>query len=199
MTEENIRWKAFPGEAPERPFDTNRYMNWRLFWGYPGGNVSEDMCHQIAFWYEALGPAIPRRATMTGGIDHGKDGREVPDTMCVKLEQTEQMLIWNSGFGNNRLGSGEDVPGTDGTIRKASQIRRLPQRVNVRDREERLGTSRAPQHALTEDFLRCIRQAGEPACPFELGFRVSIACRRAVESYRQGRSVAWDPQREEIV
>jgi len=200
MTPENIVWKAFLGEAPERPFDPNRYINWRFFWDYSGGNVYENMCHQIAFWYKALGLAIPRRATMTGGIYLWKDGREVPDTMCVTLEQPEEMLIsWNSGFGNDRLGSGEDVLGTDGTIEKASQIRYTPQRVNVKDRQEKLGLSRAPQHALMEDFIRSIRQGGEPACPFDLGFRVSIACRMAVESYRQQRGVAWDPQREEIV
>ena len=38
----------------------------------------------------------------------------------------------------------------------------------------------------------------EPNCPFELGFRVSIACRMAVESYRKGRTVRWDAQQEEI-
>jgi predicted dehydrogenase len=120
--------------------------------------------------------------------------------MCVTLEQPEEMLIsWNSGFGNDRLGSGEDVLGTDGTIQKASQIRYAPQRVNVKDRAERLGASRAPQHALMEDFIRSIRQGGEPACPFDLGYRVSIACRMAVESWRSGRSVEWDAAREDIV
>lgn len=199
MTPENIVWKAFLGEAPERPFDPNRYINWRFFWDYSGGNVYENMCHQIAFWYKALNLAIPRRATMTGGIYLWKDGREVPDTMCVTLEQPEEILIsWNSGFGNDRLGSGEDVLGTDGTIQKSSQIRYTPQRVNVKDRAERLGTSRAPQHALMEDFFRSIRNGGEPACPFDLGFRVSIACRMAVESYRQGRSITWDPRLEEL-
>jgi hypothetical protein len=37
------------------------------------------------------------------------------------------------------------------------------------------------------------------ACPFDLGYRVAIACRMAVESYRLGRTVRWDAAREEIV
>lgn len=89
--------------------------------------------------------------------------------------------------------------GTDGTIRKASLFRRLPQRFNAGDREERPGTGRLPQHAPMADFFWRIRQGREPAGPFELGFRVSIACRMAVNSGRQGCSVAWHPQREEIV
>ena len=54
---------------------------------------------------------------MTGGVFLWKDGREVPDTMNVSAVQPEEMLIsWDSGFGNNALGSTEDILGTDGTI-----------------------------------------------------------------------------------
>ena len=35
--------------------------------------------------------------------------------------------------------------------------------------------------------------------PFDLGFRVSIACRMAVDSYRRKRELRWDPAKEEIV
>ena len=38
-----------------------------------------------------------------------------------------------------------------------------------------------------------------PNCPFDLGFRVAIACRMAVESYRQQRTMRWDAAKEEIV
>ena len=47
-------WKAFLGEAPKRDFDANRYINWRFFWDYSGGNVYENMCHQLAFWYKVM-------------------------------------------------------------------------------------------------------------------------------------------------
>ncbi len=50
-----------------------------------------------------------------------------------------------------------------------------------------------------QNFLDSIRTGQQPNCPFEVGFRVSIACRMAVESYRQGRTVRWDPVKEEIV
>src|ERR1043166_3464015 len=50
MTPENIIWKSFLGEAPPREFDANRYLNWRFFWDYSGGNVYENMCNQLAFW-----------------------------------------------------------------------------------------------------------------------------------------------------
>jgi hypothetical protein len=50
-----------------------------------------------------------------------------------------------------------------------------------------------------QNFFDCVRSRKEPNCPFELGFRSAVACRMAVESYRQGRTVSWDEQKEEIV
>ena len=36
---------------------------------------------------------------MSGGIYLWNDGREVPDTMDVSLDQPEEMLVsWSSGF-----------------------------------------------------------------------------------------------------
>ena len=200
MTPENIVWKSFEGEAAHHDFDPNRYVNWRFFWDYSGGNVHENMSQQLAFWYKALDLEIPRAVAMTGGIYLWKDGREVPDTMHVSLEQPEELLIsWDSGFGNDQLRVTEEVLGTDGTISRGQQIRYTPQKVNRPDGAEILGRAIALPNAHLENFFDCIRSGKEPNCPFELGYRVSIACRMAVESYRRRRTVRWDPEREEIV
>ncbi len=200
MTPENIDWEAFLGEAPRREFDANRFANWRFFWDYSGGNYYENMSHQLAFWYKALNLSIPNAVTSTGGIYLWKDGREVPDTMSVSMEHEHEMLFsWDSGFGNDRLGFSEAVLGTDGTIERDQQVRYLPQKVNRPDGTEMLGQTRTEPRAHMQDFFDSIRTAKEPNCPFDLAFRVSIACRMAVESYRKGRTVRWDARHEEIV
>jgi predicted dehydrogenase len=200
MTPESILWNAFLGEAPKREFDANRYVNWRFFWDYSGGNFYENMCHQVAFWYKPLKLDVPKAVTTTGGVYLWKDGREVPDTMNVSMEQSDDLLFtWVSGFGNNYLGSGEHVLGTDGTIIRSQQIRWQPQKVNLPKEEEILGQSRTPPRAHMQNFLDAVRGQKEVNCPFDLGFRVSIACRMAVESYRRGKTVRWDAAREEIV
>jgi predicted dehydrogenase len=200
MTPANIDWGAFLGDAPARPFDAHRYLNWRCFDDYSGGNVHENMSHQLAFWYKALGLAIPASATMTGGVYLWKDGRDVPDTMAVALEQPEEMLVtWDSGFGNNQPGTTEEVLGTDGAIQRSQHIRYLPQKVNQPQGIEETGRSATPQNAHMQDFLDSIRLSREPACPFDLGWRVSIACRMAVDSYRLQRKVHWNAEREQII
>jgi predicted dehydrogenase len=201
MTPEQIDWKAFLGSAPAHEFDANRYANWRFFWDYSGGNVHENMSHQLAFWYKVMDLRIPWAVTMTGGIYRWKDGREVPDTMNVSMEHPEHELqfSWDSGFGSNHPGVTEEVLGTDGTIIRGQQIRYLPQKVNRPEGTEMLGQTPTAPHSHVRNFLDCIRAGGEINCPVEIGFRVSVACRMAVESYRLGRTVYWDAAKEEIV
>ena len=199
MTAETIDWNGFLGSAPARDFDADRYINWRLFQDYSGGNVHENMSQQIAFWYKVMGLDIPHAVTMTGGLYRWQDGREVPDTMNVVMEQETLLFSWDSGFGNNQLGVTEDVLGTDGTISKGQQIRYLPQKVNRPDGIEMLGQTLTPPRAHMENFLDSIRTGKQTNCPFDIGFRVSIACSMAIESFYAGRTVRWDPAREEIV
>ncbi len=199
MTPENIIWSSFLGEAPKRQFDANRYRNWRFFWDYSGGNVYENMCHQLSFWYKVMDLKIPKAVSMTGGLYLWKDGREVPDTMNVSMEHPEEVLFtWDSGFGNSQLGISEDVLGTDGTISKGQQIVYKPQKVNRPDGTELVGQTKSTPIAHMQNFIDCVRNGGTPNCPFDVGFRVAIACRMAVDSYRQGKTMRWDPAKEEI-
>jgi predicted dehydrogenase len=196
---DNVRWSLFLGEAPQREFDANRFINWRFFFDYSGGNVYENMVHQVAFWYKVLNLKIPTAVTMRGGVYHWKDGREVPDTMNVVMEQPEEMLFtWTSGFGNAHLGSTEEVLGTDGTISKHRQVRYTPEKVNRPQGQEIVGGN-SPGERHMQNFIDSIRSGKEPNCPFEIGFRTSIACRMAVDSYLQGRTLRWDEKREIIL
>jgi predicted dehydrogenase len=201
MTPENIIWRNFLGEARQVEFDPNRYINWRFFWDYSGGNVYENMCHQLSFWYKVLDLKIPRAVTMTGGLYLWKDGREVPDTMNVSMEHEEELLYtWDSGFGNDQLKVTEDVLGDNGTMSHTPQsIKYAPQKVNRKDGNEMTGATRSDPKAHMQNFFDSIRASKQPNCPFEIGFRISVACRMAVESYRQGRTMKWDTAKEEIV
>jgi len=61
------------------------------------------------------------------------------------------------------------------------------------------GRSAHMPHVHMQNFFDSIRTGQEPNCSFDLGFRVSIACRMALESHLRGRTVRWDSNKEEIV
>ncbi len=208
---EHVDWPAFQGEAQPHPFDPQRYMNWRFFWDYSGGNVFENMVHQVAFWYGALGLNIPEAVTMTGA-NFRSPQMQVPDTMQVVMHQPEKMLFtWSSMFGNNYYSEGYDYAfGTKGTLihDQSDNVAFLPQQ--RRARAEGAGTPPAEppigkgsykeftqEHM--QNFFDCVRSRKEPDTPFEIGFRTAIACQMSIASYRQQRTVRWDPGTGEIV
>jgi len=207
---QHVDWKAFEGEAKEHPFDPNRLINWRFFWDYSGGNVFENMTHQVGFWYKLLDLKIPQKATMVGANYISPD-MQVPDTMDVAMIQREKILFtWNSMFGNNLMGAGYDeVLGNKGTILRDENfnVRFVPQEKKAVAPGLGEAPGKAPDIVGMSDisvlhmqnFFDCVRSRKEPNCPFELGFRSAVACRMAVESYWQGRTVSWDEQKEEIV
>jgi predicted dehydrogenase len=209
---QHVDWKGFQGEAKPHAFEPNRVINWRFYWDYSGGNVFENMVHQVGFWFKVLGLKIPRRVTMSGG-NYLSPEMEVPDTMDVSMDQPENLLFtWNSMFGNRHFGEGDDlVLGNKGTIlrNEMDQVRYVPEgKEEAREATEAAKISeKAPDLISSGDttdthmqnFLDCVRSRQEPNCPFEIGFRSAIACQMAITSYRQGRTVRWDGQREEIV
>jgi predicted dehydrogenase len=97
------------------------------------------------------------------------------------------------------MGGGTSILGTDGTVTGRGYV---PEKVNRPDGVPLAGEPRTPGDAYQihiQNFLDCVRSGKEPNCPVELGFRVSIACRMAVDSYRQERKLRWDRVKEEIV
>ena len=200
MDARGVAWDLFLGDAPPRPFDAERFANWRLYRDYSAGQVCDGLSQQLAFWYHVLGLEIPEAVTMRAGRYLWNDGRDLPDTMSVVMEHAAGLLVsWDGGCGNNHLGTAEFVLGADGTIQRGQQIRCFPQRVNRPGGREILGRTPTAPRGHAANFFRAIR-AGAPAnCPFETGYRVSVACAMALESWKQDRTVRWDSERERIV
>ena len=93
----------------------------------------------------------------------------------------------------------EQVLGSDGTIFKGQQIRYAPEPVNRPGAQGITGQTSSSPRAHMQNFFDCVRSGKETNCPFGLGFRVSIASRMAVDSYRLQRTLRWDSQKEEII
>ncbi len=206
---QQVDWRAFEGEARHHAFDPQRYMNWRFFWDYSGGNVFENMVHQVGFWQTALGLSIPETVTMAGA-NYSSPKMEVPDTMSVSMNHREKVLFtWNSMFGNAYYGETHDyLFGTKGSVMhdESDQVIYLPageKRAGAAECESGASgqatgyTDYTLQHL--QNFFDCIRSRKEPICPFETGYRAAIACQMAITSYRQNRTVRWDSHTEKIV
>ena len=77
-TAQNVDWKAFLNGRPDALFDPFKFLNWRLYWMFSGGNITENMIHQMGWIMSALDLPLPTAAYMSGGVFSEKDGRQVP-------------------------------------------------------------------------------------------------------------------------
>ena len=205
----HIDWLLFEGEAKPCSFDAQRYMNWRFYWDYSGGNVFENMVHQVGFWYQVLGLSIPESVTMAGANYHSPK-MEVPDTMTVSMNHREKILFtWNSMFSNAYYGETHDyLFGTEGTVMhdESDKVMYLKKGEGWTHETEAQTGSPAMAEGYSDstlphmqNFFDCTRNRKESVCPFEMGFRAAIACQMAIRSYRTQRTVRWDSQTQDIV
>ena len=205
-TAQNVDWKAFLNGRPDRPFDAFKFINWRLYWEFSGGNVTENMVHQIAWIMSALDLSEPSAAYMSGGVFSEKDGRQVPDTIAVTLEfPTDVVVTWQSTFNNSRYGLGERLLGSDGTIehiagatdmisgKSDETIRYYPEKVN-RPHDEGL-TGQTPNQDHMANWVDCVRTRKSPNAPVEIGYRSALAAHMANLSYRQKRRLTLEEAR----
>ncbi|HLJ88415.1 MAG TPA: Gfo/Idh/MocA family oxidoreductase [Candidatus Angelobacter sp.] len=203
---QNLNWEAFLNGRPSRPFDGHKFINWRLFWEFSGGNVTENMVHQIAWIMTALDLPLPAAAYMSGGVYSEKDGREVPDTISVTLDFPNDLVVtWRSTFSNSHYGLGEHFLGSDGTIehqmgvtdmvtgRSISSINYYPEKVNRSAGAALVGETPDQNHMA--NFIDCVRSRKQPNAPVEIGYRSAVAAHMANMAYRQKRRVTLEMAR----
>ena len=202
-TAENVNWKAFLDGRPNQPFDAYKFINWRLFWEFSGGNITENMVHQIAWIMSALNLPVPTAAYMSGGIFSEKDGREVPDTIVATLDFPDDLVVtWQSTFSNSRYGLGERLLGSDGTIehvagatdmvtgKSAEELHYYPEKINRPDAMPL--TSQTPDRNHMANWIDCIRTRKIPNAPVELGYRSAVAAHLCNLSYRRKERVTTE-------
>jgi predicted dehydrogenase len=194
-TATNVQWNLFLNGRPPRPFDPFRFINWRLYWEFSGGNVTENMVHQMSWIMGVLDLPLPTAAYMAGGVYSEPDGREVPDTIAVTFDFPGDVVVtWQSTFSNSHYGLGERVLGSHGTIeriagatdmvtgRSASGWQYYPERANRADGTALPGQAQDQDHMA--NFIDCVRNRRQPNAPVEVGYRTAVAAHMANLAYR---------------
>jgi predicted dehydrogenase len=202
-TAQNVDWKAFLNGRPDKGFDAYKFMNWRLYWMFSGGNITENMIHQMAWIMGLLDLPLPTAAYMSGGVFSEKDGREVPDTIAVTLDFPDDVIVtWQSTFSNRRYGLGQRILGRDGTIeyiagandmvsgKSEEQIRYYPELVNRSNGATLTGTSPTPSHMA--NWIDCMRSRKTPNAPVDLGYRTAVVAHISNLSYQEKRRVTLE-------
>jgi predicted dehydrogenase len=202
VDERQLDWRAFLGNAPAQPFDDYRFRNWRWFWDFGNGILTDLMVHfiDVVHWYFDLDH--PLRATTIGDNYTSRGVWQTPDTIQTLLVYPNEMQVYFEGtFCNARNGAMLEFMGTDATLyldRGRYEIH--PERGRGRYEEMVLGSGNRgrdfydrPDGELLHltNWIECIRSRRRPNCPAEAGVSAAAAAHLGNQAFRNNRVAVW--------
>lgn len=208
---DTVDWPAFLGSAPERPFNPQRYRQWRLYWDYSGGISTDLLVHQTDIVNYLCSKHVPASCMASGGIyrwTDPDDDREVPDCLSALYEYPDNFHInYSCYLGNEQYGYGEQIMGNDGTIEVMNRqyLNFYPEAYNGRPpdhmtsrREMKMylpNNDNVAVEAHIRNWLEAVRGEAELVAPVEIGEEAAITGHLATLSFRNSKMVRWDNEK----
>lgn len=201
---DGVDYDLWLGPAPLRPFNPNRFhFNFRWFWDYAGGLMTDWGVHLLNVCQWAMGPEMPRRVSGTGGRYALDDNSETPDTQAALYEFEDYSLIFEQqmlgGLGPGGREHGMLFCGTEGTVNINSAGWEFIPEPKKKELEPVKGTSQTdgrPAHI--RNFLDCIRTREQPVQNFEIAHFVSTIAHLGNLAFRTRAEVHWDHETERV-
>ena len=165
-----LDWKRFLGPARERELQPMRFRNWRYFWDYSGGNMTDQGTHlmDVVQWY--TGQGTPRSAVCYGQVAKML-GSEAPDVFCAVFEYKNLMATWTLNYTNSYDNDWSiQFQGDQGTMIIDNHGLRVWKEPWLKNPEpvEKLDAP-VPIEPHIQNFLDCVKSRQEPNAPVEVG------------------------------
>ena len=102
IREQDTDWSAWLMTKPARPFDPQRYFEFRLYKEFSSGIPDQWMSHAIDVVHWFMDDNYPTSVVSHGGVFAWHDGRENADTFQTLLEYPKGFLVsYSTSFGND--------------------------------------------------------------------------------------------------
>ncbi len=165
-----LDWKRFLGGARERELQPMRFRNWRYFWDYSGGNMTDQGTHlmDVVQWFTNGGTA---KSAISYGQVAKMAGSETPDVFCAVFEYSNFMATWTLNYTNSyENGWSIQFQGDKGTMivdEEGFRVWKEPWKTN-REPIQKMQAA-VPIESHIQNFLDCVKSRKEPNAPVEVG------------------------------
>jgi len=212
-----LDWDLWLGPAPDVPFDPLRFAyNWRWFWDYSGGQMTNWGAHSLDIVRWALGARAPTTVAAFGGRYELKDGGETPDVQEAIFSFPGCLVTWTgceiSGFEAIRYPQGDprvkpliEFHGTKGSMVLTRQGFWVTPQIWTGDGQDRQTPAMQPLSAAStgfphaRNFLDCVKSRKLPIADVEEGHRSVAMCHLANIATKLGRTLRWNADKEEVI
>jgi predicted dehydrogenase len=179
-----VDWEMWLGPAPWRPFHSSLIdKRFRPYRDYSGGAVTDIGAHQFDRVQHILDTKY------TGPVEIHPPGTEDETRTVLRYADGIPVYFAAGGVGTSFL-----IEGTKGTVTDGGKT-------DPPGLREKLPPD-APQLEVPNfygDFLNSVRTRATPASDVEIGARAVTICHLINIALWTGRSIRWDPEREEII
>jgi predicted dehydrogenase len=203
-----LHWDLWCGPAPLRPFNkTIHPRGFRAFLDYANGTLGDWGIHwmdQILWWTEEQ---WPKAVSSTAARHIKRDHTTAPDTQVVHFEFESFTAVWeHRQYAANHAEKhhiGCYFYGTEGTLHLGwlDGWTFYPADSRKPTLHEDAKLHKPDDHNIPElwaDFLASIQSGRRPVCDIEIGHRSTNMSLLGMLSWKLGRSVRWDGDRETI-
>jgi predicted dehydrogenase len=188
------------GPAPRRPYNAKRvHYNFRFYWDYSGGQMTNFGAHHIDIAQWALGMDESGPIASEGKVTFNKSHwYEVTET-CRVYHSYPGGVTLIVGQGQKDIPEGATFLGTQGKLHvDRGKITSNPENIaKTKLSASDLHLYRSDDHH--QNFLDCVKSRQKPAADVEIGHRSATVCHLGNLAVRLGRRLVWDPSAEQIV
>lgn len=205
-----VDYTMWLGPAPTRPFNPNRFhFNFRWFWDYAGGLMTDWGVHEIDIALYAMGAKAPKSVMASGGkLAYPDDASETPDTLQAVFEYDGFNMLWEHAtgidLGNYNKPEGIAFIGNNGTLvltRQGWEVTpetewkegvKMYKIEDLPDQQKPDGMNYVFGHA--KNFVEAMQKndASILKCGIETGAVAAINAHMGNVAFKTGRKVYWD-------
>jgi len=190
-----LDWKMWLGGAPDQPFSEEKFNNWRWFWNFGGGAMTDLFTHWIDVVHWAMKSDQPREAQMLAD-KYVFDQWDCPDTIQAAFRYPGFDVVYEGMMSSSIDDGGIEFRGTEGTL-KIDRGGFTVHREGVKSEQNPVLTERSFRDGTIthiENFFDCIKTRKEPNAPVESGVSAARAGHIANLAYRRGGQITWPPK-----
>jgi len=206
---DGLDWDMWLGPAPYKPYNQLRCQyNFRWFWDYSGGQMTNMGAHDLDIARWALDERGPIAIAGFGGRLCLQDGGETPDVQDVVFQFPGGTVVtWTVREMNAALQPTLEFHGTKGTLTitrsgyqiKAERWGNGPNRTPQMEDSSMPGNNNEQHRLHIRAFIDCVKSRKRPIADAEDGHLTAAMCHLGNIATRLGRSIRWDPEREQVV
>jgi predicted dehydrogenase len=195
-----LDWEQWQGPAEHRPFDPNRFRQWRFYSEYAGGILADQGAHVFDGMHLLMSAGYPLAVNASAGKVH-KAGVNQPESVVAIAEYAEDFLgVFTINYAAMQYKLRNDqLNQLDGDAARMDIGREELKVFNKGAEDDPPAVYRKSPKGFgwatdlhVQNFLECVRTRQAPTAPMKLAFQAALVVQMANMSLKQGRRLRWN-------